>query len=141
MLFLLAAGTRTFVRKHARDAEVQKMSKKPSKLPSKKSSGDNAKTARAIAGPAGRRVLENGRRGAEPDESVLPSSLRGVMPIPAEVVELVAREASQYPMTETALQRLTDGFTLQFYFGGQDIAYLQTSHGKEGLAVGLEEIQ
>src|SRR5947209_6840454 len=69
-----------------------------------------------------------------------PSPLRGILPTPPEVEKLVAREVARLPMTDAARQRVTDGFNLQYYFGGHDIAYRETDQGVEVLAVGLDEI-
>jgi len=41
-------------------------------------------------------------------------------------------------MTDEARRRLVDDFTLQYYFGGWDIAYRRTDHGLEVLAVDSE---
>jgi hypothetical protein len=68
------------------------------------------------------------------------SRLRGLLPTPPEVEELVARELAERPMSDTARQWVTDGFKLQYYFGGQVIAYRNTRQGKEVLAVGMDEI-
>jgi hypothetical protein len=69
-----------------------------------------------------------------------PSPLRGLLPTPPEVAQLVAREVKRLPMTEEARQRITNDWTLQYYFGGHEIAYRKTLQGVEVLAAGLEEI-
>lgn len=69
-----------------------------------------------------------------------PSPLRGVLPTPLEVAKLVAREVKKLPMSDEARQRVTNHWTLQYYFGGHEIAYRETPAGVEVLAAGLEEI-
>jgi hypothetical protein len=69
-----------------------------------------------------------------------PSPLRGLLPPPPEVAELVAREVKERPMTDEARQHVMKEFTLQYYFGGHDIAYRVTPQGVEVLAAGHEEI-
>lgn len=41
-------------------------------------------------------------------------------------------------MADEARRRLVEGLTLQYYFGGTDIAYRRTSEGVEVLAIGPE---
>jgi hypothetical protein len=74
------------------------------------------------------------------EESQPPSLLRGILPPPPEIQILVDREVAQRPMSDEARQWVADELTLQYYFGGHDIAYRETREGKEVLAVGLEEI-
>jgi hypothetical protein len=69
-----------------------------------------------------------------------PSTLRGILPTPPEVTELLARELKDHPVTHQEKQRLTDSLKLQYYFGGYWIAYRHRDQGKEVLAVGMEEI-
>jgi hypothetical protein len=69
-----------------------------------------------------------------------PSPLRGLLPTPPEVAKLVAREVKRLPMTEEARRQITNDWTLQYYFGGHEIAYRRTPQGVEVLAAGLEEI-
>jgi hypothetical protein len=57
------------------------------------------------------------------------------------VAELVDRELANRPASEEARLRITDGFKLQYYFGGHWIAYLDTPKGKEVLAVEWNEIR
>jgi hypothetical protein len=73
-------------------------------------------------------------------EPLSPTALRGILPTPPEVEKLVARELEGHPVTDREKQRITDCFKLQYYFGGQWIAYRDTEQGKEVLAVGMEEI-
>ena len=64
-----------------------------------------------------------------------PRKLRGILPTPPVVRRLVARELKDHPVTPQERQRITDDFKMQYYFGGQDIAYRQTPKGMEVLAV------
>jgi hypothetical protein len=71
---------------------------------------------------------------------------RGLLPIPGEVKEIIAREearllaAHEIVPTPEARQRMVDSFTLQYYYEGFYVAYRPTSQGPEVLAVGDEEI-
>jgi hypothetical protein len=69
-----------------------------------------------------------------------PSSPRGLLPTPPEVKKLVARELKNRSVADRERQRITDRFNLQYYFGGQEVAYRQTDQGVEVLAVGPDEI-
>ena len=62
----------------------------------------------------------------------------GLLPTPPEVRALLERELKDHPVTDTERQRLTDDWNLQYYFGGEEIAYRHTPHGVEVLAVGLD---
>jgi hypothetical protein len=75
------------------------------------------------------------------DDPPPPSPLRGILPTPPEVAELVAQELEGHPVTDREKQRLTDCFKLQYYFGGHPILYRQTDQGKEVVAVGRDEIR
>ncbi len=87
----------------------------------------------------GRRTRPNNRaqsgKEAVPPQ---PSQLRGHLPVPTEVGQFVAREVAERPMSDAARQRLVEGLTLQYYFGGHDIAYRASARGPEVLAVGDE---
>jgi hypothetical protein len=69
-----------------------------------------------------------------------PSALRGILPVPPEVEEMLARELKDHPVTDREQQHITDSLKLQYYFGGHWIAYRHTDQGKEVLAVGMDEI-
>lgn len=69
-----------------------------------------------------------------------PSPLRGLLPTPPEVEELVERECKERPMSPEARLRVTEGLKMQYYFGGHPIVYRDTPQGREVLAVGMEEI-
>jgi hypothetical protein len=68
------------------------------------------------------------------------SPLRGLLPTPPEVAEIVAEEVAKRPMSDAARQWVTDCFNMQYYFGGHPIAYRKTPQGVEVLAAGLDEI-
>jgi len=64
---------------------------------------------------------------------------------PPEVEKAVEREvesmaAQGRPVVGVARERLLEGFKLQYYFGGQPIAYRETDQGKEVLAVGFKNM-
>ena len=80
------------------------------------------------------------RAGAANAKLRAPSPLRGLLPTPPEIAELVAREVDRLPMTTEARQRITHDWTLQYYFGGHEVAYRKTPKGVQVLAAGLEEI-
>jgi hypothetical protein len=71
---------------------------------------------------------------------------RGLLPVPPEVVEQVARTDARLvrelgaPMTPEARKRQLDYGTLNWYYDNAYIAYRCTSQGVEVLAVGSEEI-
>jgi hypothetical protein len=72
---------------------------------------------------------------------------RGLLPVPPEVEAAVADgDASlweQHRIIPTAEERRRqiDSLTLQYYYGGHDVAYRLTSQGVELLAAGLSEIR
>jgi hypothetical protein len=93
------------------------------------------------------RTMKPGRKRAKkrtpesakvPVEQDMPSPLRGLLPTPLKVAQLVAREVERLPMTDEARQRVTDDWTLQYYFGGYDVVYRKTPQGVEVLAAGDE---
>jgi hypothetical protein len=64
---------------------------------------------------------------------------------PPEVEKAVEREvedmaAQGRPVVGEARERLLEGVKLQYYFGGQPLAYRETDQGKEVLAVGFKSI-
>lgn len=71
---------------------------------------------------------------------------RGLLPIPPEVEAIVAREETRIAqqhgiqITPEARKRLTDDFTLQYFYEGTDVACRETPQGVEILAVGWDEI-
>ncbi len=71
---------------------------------------------------------------------------RGLLPVPPEVAESVARLEAQIlrelgaPMTAEARQRELDYGTLNWYYDNAYIAYRRTPEGVEVLAVGAEEV-
>jgi hypothetical protein len=72
---------------------------------------------------------------------------RGMLPVPTEVEAAVAeddallgREYGIVPTSEDR-QRQLNSLTLQYYYGGHDVAYRVTPEGVELLADGLVEIR
>ena len=72
---------------------------------------------------------------------------RGLLPVPPEVEAAVAEDDSSLlkehgivPTSEDR-QRLVNSLTLQYYYGGHDVAYRLTPQGVELLAAGLSEIR
>jgi hypothetical protein len=72
---------------------------------------------------------------------------RGLLPVPPEVEAAVAEDDAslweQHGIVPTAedRRRQVDSLTLQYYYGGHDVAYRLTPHGVELLAAGLSEIR
>ena len=72
---------------------------------------------------------------------------RGLLPVPPEVEAAVAEDDSslleEYGIVPTSedRQRQVNSLTLQYYYGGHDVAYRLTSQGVELLADGLSEIR
>jgi len=65
---------------------------------------------------------------------------------PPEVEKAVEREVEDMaargrPVVGAARERLLEGLKLQYYFGGQPLAYRETDQGKEVLAVGLKDMR
>ncbi len=69
-----------------------------------------------------------------------PSELRGLLPTPPEIEEIVERLCQERPASPEARMRITDGLKMQYYFGGHMLIYRDTPQGREILAVGEEEI-
>jgi hypothetical protein len=71
---------------------------------------------------------------------------RGLLPVPPEVQEMVAREEARlakehgFAITPEARKRLADSLTLQYFYENCTLAYRHTSQGVEVLAVGDTEI-
>ncbi len=70
-----------------------------------------------------------------------PSELRGLLPTPPEVEEIVERWCQERPASPEARRRITEGLKMQYYFGGHALVYRDTPKGREVLAVGDEEIR
>ena len=72
---------------------------------------------------------------------------RGLLPVPPEVEAAIAEDDAslweKYKIVPTAEERRRqiDSLTLQYYYGGHDVAYRLTSQGVELLAAGLSEIR
>jgi len=72
---------------------------------------------------------------------------RGLLPVPPEVEAAVAEDDSsllkEHRIVPTAedRQRQVNSLTLQYYYGGHEVAYRLTPQGVELLAAGLSEIR
>jgi hypothetical protein len=72
---------------------------------------------------------------------------RGLLPVPSEVEAAIAEDDAslweQRKIVPTAEERRRqiDSLTLQYYYGGHDVAYRLTSEGVELLAAGLSDIR
>jgi hypothetical protein len=70
---------------------------------------------------------------------------RGLLPVPPEVAEWVAREEARIlrehgiQIAPEARKRMLDDWTLNYYYDDAYIAYRRTPQGVEVLAVGWEE--
>jgi hypothetical protein len=69
-----------------------------------------------------------------------------LLPIPSEVELVVEQDAARMaaqgrPVVGKARERLLEDSKLSYYFGGQPLAYRETSQGKEILAVGFKDIR
>jgi hypothetical protein len=65
---------------------------------------------------------------------------RGLIPIPPEVAETVARQAAGDPaLTAEQVRQLTERRTLEYHYKGVTVAYRRTDAGLEVLAVGVVE--
>jgi len=68
---------------------------------------------------------------------------RGLLPVPPEIAEEVAREqAAEQPNYTDDYAKLTrDDWTLRYYYEGEEVACKTTPEGVEVLAVGPEEVR
>jgi hypothetical protein len=68
---------------------------------------------------------------------------RGLLPVPPEIAEEIAREqASEQPYYTDDYAKLTrDNWTLTYYYEGETVASRSTPEGIEVLAVGPEEVR
>jgi hypothetical protein len=66
---------------------------------------------------------------------------RGLLPTPLAVRREVDALLKDRPASEAARRRITEEHKLRYFFGGQVVAYRQTSRGVEVLAVGYKEIR
>jgi hypothetical protein len=70
---------------------------------------------------------------------------RGLLPVPQEIQEAVAREEARITrengivIAPEARQRMLDDLTLQYYYEGAYVASRRTPQGVEVLAVGWDE--
>ncbi len=67
---------------------------------------------------------------------------RGLLPVPPEIAEEVAREqAAEQPNYTDDYAKLTrDDWTLRYYYEGDTVACRSTAEGVEVLAAGWEEV-
>jgi hypothetical protein len=72
---------------------------------------------------------------------------RGLLPVPPEVEAAIAEEDAsllkEFEIVPTAedRRRQVNSLTLQYYYGGQDVAYRVVPQGVELLAAGIAEIR
>lgn len=68
---------------------------------------------------------------------------RGLLPVPPEVEEDVAREQArlQPDFTDEYAKRVRDDMTLRYYYEGSCVASRRTPQGIEVLAVGWDEVK
>jgi len=70
---------------------------------------------------------------------------RGLLPVPQEIEETVAREEARIArengivIAPEARRRMLDDLTIQYYYEGAYVASRRTPHGVEILAVGWDE--
>jgi hypothetical protein len=108
-----------------------------------------ARTARPKVTPPDNRDVVNSLPSWDPNipRPTPAESPRGLLPTPDFIAALVDREEKRLLLTKKlritpeAKQRITDTYNLQFYFGGQAIAYRETPKGVEVLAAGFQEIK
>jgi hypothetical protein len=67
----------------------------------------------------------------------------GLLPVPTEVEEFVAREKARLAayFTDEAESRIRNDLTLQYYYEGIEVAYRMTPSGVEVLAAGWDEVK
>lgn len=71
---------------------------------------------------------------------------RGLLPVPPEVAEEVAREEANFAqqhgiqIAPETRKRMTDHLTLLYYYEGSEVACRETPEGVEVLAVGWDEV-
>src|SRR5258708_24272286 len=70
-----------------------------------------------------------------------PAKLRGLMPTPPEVQAMMDEMFRDLPISDSFRRLQTDYLNEQYYFGGNTIAYRNTSKGREILAVGWAELE
>lgn len=73
-------------------------------------------------------------------DDTTPAPLRGLLPPPPDVVAIVNRENARLPASPEYRQRMLDYLSMSYYFGGNWVAYRETSRGAEVLAVGWDEM-
>jgi hypothetical protein len=68
---------------------------------------------------------------------------RGLLPVPPEVEDDIAREQArlQLDFTEEYAKLVRDSVTLRYYYEGTEVASRRTPRGVEVLAVGWDEVK
>jgi hypothetical protein len=68
---------------------------------------------------------------------------RGLLPVPPEITEELARTQAAHPLKKFAdsyVKMTCDDWTLRYYYEGETVASRSTPEGVEVLAVGWEEV-
>ena len=65
---------------------------------------------------------------------------RGLLPVPPEIAEEIARDQAALPFSDEYAKRTRDDWTLRYYYEGETVASRSTPEGVEVLAVGWEEV-
>jgi hypothetical protein len=76
------------------------------------------------------------------DRGPLPKP-RGLLPVPPEIVEELARDQAAHPLkkfSDDYAKMTFDDWTLRYYYEGEPVACRSTPEGVEVLAVGWEEV-
>jgi hypothetical protein len=70
-----------------------------------------------------------------------PSPLRGLLPTPRGVEEIVEQCFKERPAGPAYRLQTRENLKLQYYFGGHEVAYRETPQGYEVLAAGTNEVR
>lgn len=65
---------------------------------------------------------------------------RGLLPVPPEIAEEIARDQAAYHYADEYAKMTCDDWTLRYYYEGEMVASRSTPEGVEVLAVGPEEV-
>jgi hypothetical protein len=65
---------------------------------------------------------------------------RGLLPVPPEITEEIARDRAALPYSDEYAKMTCDDWTLRYYYEGETVASRSTPEGVEVLAVGWEEV-
>jgi hypothetical protein len=69
---------------------------------------------------------------------------RGLLPVPPEITEELARTQAAHPLKRFAddyVKMTSDDWTLRYYYEGEEVACRSTPEGVEVLAVGPDEVR